>query len=322
MEKWMTPSVFSGSTAEDERSLSLEYGSRIKKHHESFITEEDFAWIAEHGLEAVRIPVGYWVLGGEPPFIGSSAQLDFAFAMAKKYKLKVIISLHGAPGSQNGKKHSGQYKKPGWHWNRPAKNKTLQIIEKLAQRYASHECLWGIEVLNEPAGGLFRDFVLRRYYKQAYQAIRKHCGDETKVIISDGYHPERWMKFIQSTIYKNVVLDTHLYQCYSAADKRSGLEYHLQKAKYQKKKITNWQRFAPVMVGEWSLGSGQTTFANADKVKKQALLCQYATIQIKSYDVAAAWFFWSYKTEHKNNWHFRHLVESGVIELPDSVIIS
>lgn len=321
LEKWMTPSLFSASDAEDEKTLSFEHAQRIKKHHESFILEKDFAWMAKNGLEAVRIPLGYWVFGDEPPFVGSVTQLDFAFKMAEKYELKVVISLHGAPGSQNGKKHSGQLGKAGWHWNSHAKRKTLQTIERLAKRYGKNKSLWGIEVLNEPIGGFLKNFVLRKYYKNTYAIIRQHCTDKTKIIISDSFHPERWVTFMSPPTYKNVVLDVHLYQGFSPFDRRAGLTYHLKKALDQKKRILNWQRHIPVMVGEWSLGSGMKTFAIPDKEKKRKMLRQYASNQITSYDAAAAWFFWSYKTEAKNNWNFCHLVESEVIVLPDSGII-
>jgi glucan 1,3-beta-glucosidase len=161
LERWMTPSLFSGSEALDEFTLSRGHSQRIKKHHQTFITEADFAWIAKKGLDAIRIPIGYWIFGDEPPFVGSIDQLDFAFAMSKKYNLQVVISLHGAPGSQNGKRHSGQEGKAGWHWNSRAKTKTLELIERLAKRYSRHSQLWGIEVLNEPSGGLVKNFVRR-----------------------------------------------------------------------------------------------------------------------------------------------------------------
>jgi glucan 1,3-beta-glucosidase len=148
------------------------------------------------------------------------------------------------------------------------------------------------------------------------------CKQELKVIISDSYRPNKWLRFMQPPTYHNVVLDTHLYQGYSPADKRAGLDYHFNKAQAQKAKILSWQRYKPVIVGEWSLGSGRSTFAIPDKTKKQDLQRHYAKTQIESYDHAAAWFFWSYKIEAKNNWNFRHLVESGIIKLPNSDMMS
>merc|ERR1712125_154064 len=36
----------------------------LKEHRDSFITEEDFRSISAHGMNAVRIPFGYWIVTG------------------------------------------------------------------------------------------------------------------------------------------------------------------------------------------------------------------------------------------------------------------
>ena len=60
---------------------------------------------ANFRLNHVRIPIGYWafnVAPGEPYISGQQAYLLQAISWAQTYNLKVIIDLHGAPGSQNG----------------------------------------------------------------------------------------------------------------------------------------------------------------------------------------------------------------------------
>ena len=62
LEKWMDPAVFAGTEAEDEAWLSRlldseELKKRIKKHRDTYVTEEDFKRIADLGLNLVRIPV-------------------------------------------------------------------------------------------------------------------------------------------------------------------------------------------------------------------------------------------------------------------------
>ena len=56
-------------------------------------------------LNHVRIPIGYWayeVASGEPYIQGQYEYLLKAIGWAGKHGLKVIIDLHGVPGSQNG----------------------------------------------------------------------------------------------------------------------------------------------------------------------------------------------------------------------------
>jgi glucan 1,3-beta-glucosidase len=64
----------------------------------------------EAGLNHIRIPIGFWaydVSGGEPYVQGAAEYLDRAIGWARKYNVKVILDLHGAPGSQNGYDNSG-----------------------------------------------------------------------------------------------------------------------------------------------------------------------------------------------------------------------
>ena len=51
--------------------------------------------MAEHGVNAVRIPVGYWVLEGDAPYVEATTYLDWAMSMAEQYRLEVIIDVHG-----------------------------------------------------------------------------------------------------------------------------------------------------------------------------------------------------------------------------------
>ena len=95
LEKWMSPSVFSNTDAEDEYYLPQElprevYEDRIRMHRSEYITERDFATIKGFGLNTVRIPIPYFVFGDCPPFIGCIEELDKAFNWAGKYGLRIF----------------------------------------------------------------------------------------------------------------------------------------------------------------------------------------------------------------------------------------
>jgi glucan 1,3-beta-glucosidase len=77
----------------------------LTQHWNTWIQESDFSAIAAAGLNHVRLPIGYWawdVSGGEPYIQGQLPYLQKAVTWAKNHGLKVIVDLHGAPGSQNG----------------------------------------------------------------------------------------------------------------------------------------------------------------------------------------------------------------------------
>lgn len=152
LEKWIAPSVFAGMKAPDEFRFSTEPKGkeRLREHRENFIREEDFRWIAARGLDAVRLPVGYWILEDDASFVAAPDILDRAFEWAKTHRLGVLLDLHGAPGSQNGRDHSGQDGDMKWQSEPKNITKTLDVLQDFAKRYGRHPNLIGIEVLNEP----------------------------------------------------------------------------------------------------------------------------------------------------------------------------
>ena len=134
LEKWMSPELFAGTTAEDEYYLPTQlspevYEARIRQH---------------------RIPVPYFIFGDRPPFIGCIEQLDKAFAWAERYGLKILIDLHTAPLSQNGFDNGGISGVCKFFQMPEEIEFVYTVLERLAQRYADREGLWGIEILNEP----------------------------------------------------------------------------------------------------------------------------------------------------------------------------
>lgn len=65
LEKWMSPALFEGTTAEDEYYLPSQlspevYEARVLVHRSEYITERDFASIKRIGLNTGRIPVPYF----------------------------------------------------------------------------------------------------------------------------------------------------------------------------------------------------------------------------------------------------------------------
>lgn len=309
LEKWMTPSLFKNSTAADEYGLCEELGPNkapklLDTHRASFITETDFAWIAEHGLDAVRLPVGSWIFGNEPPYIGAIGYVDRAFEWANNYGLQVILDLHGAPGSQNGNDHSGRAGRRRWG-SQSTINQTLDVLETLAARYGSNAALAAIQILNEPSYRLGRRR-LTGFYEQAYERIRRHCDTRVAIIFHDAFRPKRWNNILRGPSYERVMIDHHYYQVFSWADKRRSLRQQLLRPQVLAKRITNLQHIRPVIIGEWSLALPRRV-AGPDHDYQQA----YATAQLNAMQDARGWFFWSYKTEGGEAWSYRDCVRQG-----------
>lgn len=321
LEKLITPSIFETYGADDEYSLLMKMPKKaIREHYKTFITEEDFQFLANIGINTIRIPFGYWIFDDFPPFEKNIQYLDFAFDMAEKYGLKILLDLHGAPGSQNGYDHSGRI--GDINWDKDPKNvvSTLDIIEKISKRYAERKALFGIELLNEPHISIDINF-LKAFYNDAYKLIRRICGNQITVVISDSFRPYEFKDFMPFPEFTNVILDSHFYQCFSDDFRKIKFNAFLKRGKSEwSNTIKIIQKTIPVISGEWSLVIDCLNFN--EKLSDESYLVKkvskkykdYKKMQCSVFNKSAGWFFWTYKTEDKVNWgwNFRKLVENGL----------
>lgn len=281
LEKWMLPELFEGTGAEDEVWLNrkmnpAELKEKMKEHRDTFITEQDFAFIKEQGIWLLRIPVPYFIFGDQPPFNGCVEYLDKAFDWAEKYGLQILIDLHTVPGSQNGYDNGGLTGVCKWCKNPEEVEFALTVLERLAKRYGQREGLYGIEALNEPISFLVyatapstgkavdkeeakgSGYVplpfLENFYRNAYRRLRKILPENKTIVFHDGFRLRHWGKFFRKEHMKNVVLDTHIY----IFAMESFVPIHMPWVyqiyiKSQQRLIERIQRDVPVVVGEWCI---------------------------------------------------------------------
>ena len=284
LEKWMSPVLFEGTTAEDEYYLPTQlspevYEARIKIHRSEYITERDFVTIKRMGMESVRIPVPYFIFGDRKPFIGCIEELDKAFNWAEKYGLTILIDLHSVPLSQNGFDNGGISGVCKWAQNPDEVEFTLRVLERLAKRYGNRKGLFGIQPLNEPVTENMWETMdvqnryapvdpelakgsapitmkfLRQFYLDAYDRISAYMPKDKYVVIHDGFELMAWKDFMQEEKYSNVILDTHQYLMVAEARGCSQtVEGYLKYIKEElQPQITEMEKYFPVICGEWCL---------------------------------------------------------------------
>lgn len=312
-EKWLTPSLFRDMEASDLFTLvqSTEGKKRYIYHLNSFITEEDFRWLARHGVTFVRLPIGYWTFETVDGYPVTEQYVTWAMDMAAKYGIKVLIDLHAAPGSQNGEGHSGRQGGADWWTNDSDQQKSLHVLEALAVRYRDHPALWGIELLNEPRlDGRYR--VLRRFYRQAYDQLSQILRPGTAVVFHDAFHPLLMNGVIRPKPDCPVIMDMHLYQI-GAPFRRSYRSYRWWRDHIYAVMIWQASRIQPVMVGEWSGVVPRKFHDGLTLEERQAMTRDNNARQQSVYDRAVYTAYWNYKAEAEGSWNFRSLVESGQI---------
>jgi len=310
----MTPDTYRGSDATDEYTLCDTLGakakSRLDKHRETFITARDFRWIKNCGLNAVRLPVGYWALEAPKPYVECSRFIDFALDQCQKNDLKLVLDLHGAPGSQNGWDHSGRAGPINWPDPQNVQE-TLRVLESFAQKYGNHPALCGIELLNEPRPTVPLD-ILQQFYQDGYTRVRKYLKPDAAVVIHDSFRPLAWKNFMRQPVFSNVVLDTHLYQCFDEQAKSRSAVQQLAFSLDRKTSLDKMQdEELPTVVGEWSLSLPWHAMSGLSSLQKESTTRGYAGTQLLNYEGTRGWFFWSYKLEQPSEWDFRHCVERG-----------
>jgi glucan 1,3-beta-glucosidase len=323
LEKWMTPAPYRGTDAEDEYSLGMALGDkakdRLNHHRETFITADDFRWIKNCRLNAVRLPVGYWALEAPKPYVESASYIDFALDQAQQNGLKVLLDLHGAPGSQNGWDHSGRSGAVNWPKDPQNIQETLRILESFAQKYGKHPALFGIELLNEPRVDVPLE-ILQQFYQDAYARLRKHLDPSIAIVFHDGFRPFAWKNFMGAPAFANVIMDTHLYQCFSKQDKVRTAQQHLEFALNRKQALDEMQREElPAIVGEWSIALSERAMAGLSTLQVASVKRAYASTQLLNYEGTRGWFYWSYKLARNSDWNFRYCVERDY--LPEYFVI-
>ena len=317
LEKWITPTLYTGLKAEDEYSLCEELGpakasARLKQHRETWITADDFQWLAARGLNAVRLPVNYGIAEENPPFITGMDTLDWAFRTARAHGLGVLLDLHGVPGSQNGWDHSGRQGTLGWHTSKANIDHSLRIITDLAARAKIHDNLIGIELLNEPRWDVPLD-ILKRFYIDAYHRVREQISnDKAAVVMHDAFRSLQWSDFMSGPDYANVILDTHPYQCFTDDDRKRNLHQQVEFALLERKKqLDAIQKQLPSIVGEWSCALPPQSLEGRSGFALDAAMRAYGDTQLINFDATRGWFYWTYKIEAGGAWSFRDCVKRG-----------
>lgn len=311
-ERWMTPSLFEGTDAQDEYTLSQtkEGADRTRRHHKDFISEQDWVWLSTHNVSHVRIPVGYWVLDGDVPYVGAQASLDWAFEMAEKYGVKILLDLHGLKGSQNGTVHSGRVGPVEW---KRYTAEHLEVVRKLARRYGDQPALWGLEIINEPkvVGGYF---ALLKYYRQAYAILRKELRPGVYTIFQDGFVPPLFSGALWPRKGYPVIMDTHFYLLPSNLLNRLTPEKYDAVRGFVYKNILRVTKIAqPVIVGEWSSILPQPQFNRVPEKEHMQLLAETIRRQRTMYTPALATFYWNYKTDGGGMYNYRSLIDDEII---------
>ena len=326
----MVPSLFKCAAGLQASELDIARGWNdmqnarqvLEKHWDTFITEEDFRWMSEIGINTVRIPIGYWGVGNQflwgtdfdglgEVYGGQWTRIRRAVKWAQTYNIGVLIDLHGAPGSANGQHISGTSDKRIMLFQDEFNiQKTQDVLTFLAKEFAYVNNVVGIQLLNEPAYGTEG---LEHFYDRWIDAIRAiPGGEDLPLYIHDAFDLGRYAGYIAGRS-DFVVEDHHSYFVYTEEDAKTPAWLHGQHVNGPvrlglEKESTVARR--NLVIGEWSCALTEESLANEDDPQNSRWW--FCTSEEAVYrNVSAGYYFWSYLTEdcdNNPNWCFKRSV--------------
>lgn len=358
LEPYITPSLFQAFGEGDEVPVDeyhytqklgkQEAAKRLQHHWATWYTEDDFAKMADAGLNFVRIPVGYWayeLLDNDPYVQGQDKYLEQCLEWCRKHGLKAWVDLHGAPGSQNGFDNSGLRDSYKFQTDENI-SVTLTVAQKLFDKYGAEkweDVVIGIELLNEPLGPVIDMNQLKNYYHWAYGNMRSVSNNF--VIIHDAFQQlGYWDNFMTvDQGFWDVVVDHHHYGVFSPDQLQQSIEQHVDVAcqwGVNASREYHWN-----VCGEWSaaltdcalwvngVGHGArwsgdydnspyigscAPYLDATKWPQEYhdKVRRYVEAQLDAFEMEGGWVFWNWKTESAPEWDMKKLIEVGAFPQP------
>ena len=313
-EDWLTPTSLDGDLSSEhgqyelEAALQQSHGAAkakqlLETYRDSWWTEQDFQNIAAIGFNTVRLPFGWRDIMEESGKVKEDAfvRLDWFVACCEKYGLFVILDLHGAFGSQNGRHHSGDTTSGGdLFGNAENEQRTVALWEAVAAHYKDNRFVAGYDLLNEPEGqpGGLTQKAQWDFYDTLYKAIR--AADSEHLLFMEACWDADHMPDPHTYGWENVVYEYHYYNWDNGNDLKSmksyfsykaGLEFKLNTLKYQ----------VPVLIGEF------TFFDNPE-------CWRYGLEFMNAHEMS--WTMWTYKGMVQSNW----VLYRGAVRSAENVV--
>ncbi len=188
--------------------------SFFEKLEDSFVTERDFQFLRECGVNVIRVPFNYRLL------LDDNAPGDFrekGFAvfdrllnLCEKYEIYLLPDLHAVPGGQNPDWHSDNDTGIPQFWQyKMFRDSMVALWGELAVRWKDREYLLGYDLLNEPWLIDAPEELLLEFFENATAAIRK--TDKNHIIFLEGDHFAMNFDAIREISDANTALTFHFY---------------------------------------------------------------------------------------------------------------
>ncbi|MEE1200118.1 MAG: cellulase family glycosylhydrolase [Christensenellales bacterium] len=252
-------------------------------YEDNYWTEADFDNVKALGMNVIRLPITWWHILNEDGNLRSDAfdRIDWFVNCCEARDLYVVIDLHAAPGSQNGKDHSGDTSGSHLWENSTYQDRTVALWQHVANHYKGNATVAAYDLLNEPGGDSETTTSMQwNFFDRLYDAIR--AIDPDHIIMMESCWAPNNLPHPNTYGWENVVYQYHYYTW--GADN----DYAKQKAAVDSNlsKLKNANYPVPTYIGELTL------FQNEDAWR-------YA---LNAYsDAGLSWTIWNFKATGENS---------------------
>lgn len=353
LEKWITPSLFpedgdSTRTSElDAVQLAMErtdndtevVKEQFEQHWRSWMEYDDWSWLKEVGVTAVRVPVGYWVVDNgeycdDGPFENYKDVYENAWDIFKEvvieraaeHDIGIIVDMQGLPGASDTDDHSGAGFGRFELWGgKKHKAMAINALEFIAEDLRDYDNVVGIQVISEANFEEPDEEEQNEFYFKAIHAIRDQ-NEDIPIIIPDGGDSQRWIDTIKDAenqlsqdegelVSLGVIIDTHFYKCYADHDRSRTPRELIDEAENS---VPDTRFAVDIMVGEYScvLDSQSWEVHDDGDGELDDLIREFGTRECATFNAkSCGFYFWTYKFEHggSGDWCFREMMEKGAL---------
>lgn len=269
-EDWQCP-----TNAKDQLTAQTVFEQRFGKeiadelialYQDNWWSEADFDLVKAEGMNVLRLPVTYFEMLEADGSLKKTAfdRMEWFIQNCRERGIYVLIDMHGAVGSQNGKDHSGDVTIPNvgnFYGNEENINKTIKLWEAIAKKYKDDPWVCGYDLLNEPSAVGTVQF---EAYDRIYDAIR--AIDKNHVIYIQAIWEPTHLPDPAYYGWQNVAYEYHFYGWHVEKDAEGQKQFIQSKVKMVNED-TNYQ--IPLLVGEFTFFSNTNSWKAMDIFEEQ-----------------------------------------------------
>lgn len=340
-ERWISDELYTACDSQFSSELSAvssyvsKYGIDATKrvweqHWQTWFGTEDVAFLSTHGINTVRIPLGFFSLS-VPSLLEHTEYSAFATVyvncwtqvckiveMCAALHIGVLLDLHCLPGGQNNDAHSGTDSQKAEFYSNPRyRHQAMAAVRFLIDYASAMGNVVGVQAMNEPMWGT--ESVLEPFYEECLKHAARNNG--VPLYIGDAWNIEHWSRWVGRRT-EFCVVDHHYYYCFTDEDRKLSPQQHIDQIR-NSAELSNCGQTARgnIVVGEWSLATDPESKRLTSGPELGALRQSFGYTQLAKYiENIGGCFFWTYKFQVRNNdndWDIKDMIAHG--SLPNSM---